>query len=172
MRRVWVLWFDPGGTTGWAYCSVGVTSLLNGNLYERMRIDRHGEIKGPELGQADTMIDMANGAAQSALGIESFSLRKFTRGAELLAPVRIRAMYEYGLHARGEDRRVFFQSPSEAMTTLTDDRQRRYDLWIPGDDHMRVAVKHCYTFLLKAQQKRRLREIAWPWINWTEEVQA
>ena len=172
MRRVWVLWFDPGGTTGWAYCSIGVRSLLDGDVFARMRIDRHGELKGPEDPMANEMVNMATGVRQAALGIESFSLRKFHRGAELLSPVRIRAKYEYGLYILSEERRVFYQSPSDAMTTLTDERQRKHDLWIPGDDHMRVAVKHCATFFLKAQQKHRLREVAWPWINWTEEVQA
>lgn len=172
MSRVSVLWFDPGGTTGAALCSIGVKSLLNGDVFARMRIDTSSEIKGPEDQQAQRMLFMAQSDKQIALGIESFVLHKFIRSVELLSPVRIRAKYEFGLYIAGEERRVFFQSPSDAMTTLTDDRQRRNDLWIKGADHRRVAVKHCATFFLRAQNKGGLRRAAWPHIDWAEEVRA
>jgi hypothetical protein len=52
--------------------------------------------------------------------------------------------------------------PSLAMSTVPDDRQKRWGFWVPGKEHARDAVKHNITFLKRRKEAevtaaRRLR---------------
>jgi hypothetical protein len=133
-----------------------------------------GDTKGNENQMASEMLELYASWEDAAIGIEKFTIRKFLQHDEFLSPVRIRAKIEYGLwltekwdaeddgRPMGRGRWLFTQDPSLAKRTLTDDRQRDYGLWEPGADHKRDAIKHCYTFLQRAQESPRLRGNAWP----------
>lgn len=130
-----------------------------------------GEITGNENQMASQSLELFDMWEDAAAGIEAFHLRQL---AVELSPVSVSAKIEYGLWLMekweadeagrpvGRGRMVFKQQPSLAKKTLTDDRQREFGLWEPGKDHKRDAVKHCYTFLQRAQEKPRLRAVAWP----------
>jgi hypothetical protein len=130
-----------------------------------------GEITGNENQQASECLQLFDMWEDAAVGIEAFHVRQL---AVELSPVSITAKIEYGLwlmekwdaeeaeRDMGRGRMVFKQQPSLAKRTLTDDRQREFKLWEPGKDHKRDAVKHCFTFLQRAQEKPRLRAVAWP----------
>lgn len=166
------VWVDPGGTTGWAVMSVDPSVLL-----ERKPIHLNiahwacGDTKGNENQMASEMLELFDAWDDAAIGIESFRVRQM---AVELSPVSVRAKIEYGLwlmekwqaeeegREMGRGRYLFTQEPSLAKRTLTDDRQREWRLWEPGPDHKRDAVKHCYTFLQRAQEKPGLRATAWP----------
>lgn len=130
-----------------------------------------GETSGNENQMASEMLQLFDLWDDAAIGIEKFTLRQM---AVELSPVSITGKIEYGLwlmekwaaeeeeRDMGRGRMVFKQEPSLAKRTLTDDRQRSWGLWEPGKDHKRDAVKHCYTFLQRAQEKPNLRAYAWP----------
>lgn len=175
------VWVDPGGTTGWGVMSVS-PSLLTGTKPIHRSISHWacGNYKGNEDQMASEMLQLFSVWDDAAIGIERFVIRKFLQHHEFLSPVRIRAKIEYGLwlqekweseddgRVMGRGRYLFQQDPSLAKSVLTDERQREYALWEPGPDHQRDAIKHCYTFLRRAQEKPRLRATAWPHLFTTD----
>lgn len=169
------VWVDPGGTTGWGVMSVDPVALVDMKPIEN--IIEHwvcGDTHANENQMASEMLELYAMWDDAAIGIESFTVRKFLRHAEFLSPVRIRSKIEYGLWLQekwdaeederemGRGRHLWTQDPSLAKNTLTDDRQRNYGLWEPGKDHKRDAIKHCYTFLQRMQEKPKARAYAWP----------
>lgn len=166
------VWIDPGGTTGWGVMAVDPSILTEGKPIENNIAHwACGEIEGNLNQQTSEILQLFDLWEEAAVGIEKFTLRQM---AVELSPVEITSKVEYGLWlmekwAADEDERpmgrgrwVFKQEPSLAKRTLTDDRQREYRLWEPGKDHKRDAIKHCYTFLQRCQEKPRLRATAWP----------
>lgn len=166
------VWVDPGGTTGWGVMSVN-PQILCGTRPIARNVAHWvcGESKGNEDQMASEMLELFDVWEDAAVGIEKFTLRQM---AVDLSPVRVTSKIEYGLWLMekwraddagvpmGRGRLVFKQDPSLAKRTLTDDRQREARLWEPGKDHKRDAIKHCFTFLQRAQEKPRLRATAWP----------
>lgn len=133
-----------------------------------------GETHNNENVMSSEMLALYDAWEEAAIGIESFTIRKFLQHSEFLSPVRVRSKIEYGLwlmekweagdagRPMGRGRHLWSQEPSLAKRTLTDDRQREWGLWDPGKDHKRDAIKHCYTFLQRCQERPRMRAYAWP----------
>ena len=170
-----VAWIDPGGISGWGMITVHPEDLVG--TRPLAKIIEHwscGEITGGEDQQASEILEFYAMWEDAAIGIESFTIKKFLQHREFLSPVRIRAKVEYGLwltekwaaedddREPGRPRTLFTQDSSLAKGTLTDDRQHETGLWEPGRDHKRDAIKHCYTFLQRTREKPRLRYFAWP----------
>lgn len=166
------VWVDPGGTTGWAVMSVNPQVLVGTQpIHKCIQHWVCGDTKQNENQMASEMLELFDVWDDAAVGIESFHVRQL---AVELSPATITSKIEYGLwlmekwaaedevRPMGRGRMVFKQQPSLAKNTLTDDRQREWGLWEPGPDHKRDAVKHCYTFLQRAQEKPRMRAYAWP----------
>jgi hypothetical protein len=130
-----------------------------------------GDIKGNENQMASECLLLFDLWHDAAIGIEQFDLRQL---AVQLSPVSVRAKIDYGLWLQekweaeeeerdmGRGRYMYTQTPSMAKQTLDDDKMRRFKLWVPGADHKRDAIKHCYTFLQRCQEKPKLRANAWP----------
>jgi hypothetical protein len=169
------VWVDPGGTTGWAVMAVDPEVLVDDKpIHHNIAHWACGDVHHNENVMASEMLALYDAWDDAAIGIESFTVRKFLRHQEFLSPVRVRSKIEYGLwlmekwdaeeagRAMGRGRHLWTQEPSLAKNTLSDDRQREWGLWEAGADHKRDAVKHCYTFLQRAQEKPRLRANAWP----------
>lgn len=169
------VWIDPGGITGWGVMVVEPVDLIGEKpLHSVIAHWACGEITGPENAQASEILQLYDMWDDAAIGIESFVIRKFLQHKEFLSPVRIREKVDYGLwlaekwsaeddeREMGRGRWMFTQTPSMAMTTLTDERQKEWGLWVPGRDHKRDAIKHCYTFLKRSRESARLRYTAWP----------
>lgn len=169
------VWVDPGGTTGWGVMSVDPLALsLRKPIEDIIEHWVCGDTHGNENQMASEMLELYDLWEDAAIGIEKFTIRKFLKHEEFLSPVRIRSKIEYGLWLQekwaaeeegrpvGRGRHLWIQDPSMAKNTLTDDRQRAYGLWDPGKDHKRDAVKHCYTFLQRMQEKPKARAMAWP----------
>ena len=169
------VWVDPGGTTGWGVLSVDPTVLVRSYPIEK-GIEHWvcGDTHHNEDQMASEMLELYDLWDDAAIGIEKFVIRKFLQHHEFLSPVRIRAKIEYGLwlmekwaaaedeREMGRPRTLWSQDPSLAKRTLTDDRQREVGLWEPGKDHKRDAMKHCYTFLQRCQEKPKMRAYAFP----------
>jgi hypothetical protein len=167
-------WVDPGGNTGWAVMSVNPEDLVSTRkpLHKCIQHWSCGDTGKKNHDQmASEMLEFFDMWDDAAIGIERFNLRQL---AVELSPVTVTAKIEYGLWLAekwtaaeeerdvGRPRLVWKQDPGMAKNKLTDDRQREYGLWVPGLDHQRDALKHCYTFLSRVRERPRMRATAWP----------
>lgn len=145
---------DPGTTTGVAWVWKHVPDY---NVHLMLDGGKHGdafevEAKKPltwheELTAAHTIVDELEGVERlhglAVVVYEGFTLRQFNMRADLLAPVRITAMVQ----AVAEEREVglaaqwISQSPS-SKGTLTRKRMEALNLWLPGKEHARDALRH------------------------------
>ena len=162
---------DPGEGTGIVLLTVDYSQVFQDDPYNGVNVIWYEEITGPENEQADKVVGLAmyllfnRGVRRVPVLLEDFSLRKFTRDPALLAPVRLNAMIEYGIHRELHDPAIsapVFKQPSElAMQTITDQRLKDYDLYATGQKNARMAMAHALTFLRRARDKAVLRERAW-----------
>lgn len=81
------------------------------------------------------------------LVIEDFILRERTKARNLLAPVRLTAGLVQEVLRSDKLIGITFQSGSDAMSTITDERLKALGLWQVGQQHARDACKHLALFL-------------------------
>lgn len=163
VRTYDALCVDPGGTTGYARVDL------------RQRLVVAGQLVGNEWEQVDALLRMwldgreAHVPAPPAIRrhpafvCEAFNLRSdLHRGAaskaDTLSPVRISAMLEYTAYRMGVKGVVPLRwastgaisrpTSSDAMTFATDERLRRWGLYVPGD-HARDAVRHACLWIVR-----------------------
>lgn len=151
------IWFDPGVKTGWSVFTVWREAMeradypILGNVLSWSA----GWFTGTEFEITNQMVDLVEAWDEGAhVGYEDFTIRKLG-GRELLSSPRIAARFQDRMDVAG--RRVETpQMPSLAMTTVTDDRLRRWGFWasLPGTDnsHARDAVAHNITWLKRAKE--------------------
>lgn len=172
-----LLWFDPGGTTGWSVMIVHPDALVERDVPILGNIEYHqtGQIPGAGMGDESEQLaisrimDLISNWAGSAIGAESFRLRQFTKDVELLTPVRLIAAMQYALWAGGWGR-LHQQPPEQAKTTATDARMKAWGLYnMHSGGHARDADRHAITFLRRCKENPKLRELAWPWLFQEEE---
>lgn len=184
-----VIAFDPGGTTGWSMMGVDPFKLLDRKVRPHECITHwyHGEIDcgsqsgsagnaaeahGTDLGQAESgeaagaamcerLIGIA-GAGKTAVVLEDFILRTQSQSRDALSPVRIIARIEQLLWETKTVPDPFKQQPSEAKTTVTDERLKQWGFWVPGSRHARDADRHAILFIRKVREQRSKVYAAWP----------
>lgn len=153
-----VLAVDPGGTTGYAGIRLDLATVLRGRAPISRAIQEWtcGQIDGDENEQILYLKNYILKVTSCAVVIEDFSLRKFNRDRELLAPVRVTAALEWAIwqtdRVTKQNIHIIKQMPALAMTCATDDRLKRTGLYRKGEEHARDAVRHAVTYL------RRLTE--------------
>jgi hypothetical protein len=144
-----VVWFDP-----WAVFE-GKTTAKTVLAYSEMFLS--GPENGPN-GQINRYLRLLRTLNQTpglASGCESFTMRQLNQDWEFLAPVRIRAGLEARMSmapARKESETgitLFTQSPSDALTTFTNDRLKAQRMYTPGPDHINDAKRHCLLWIRK-----------------------
>jgi hypothetical protein len=122
-----------------------------------------GQFVGEEPVQALRFISLINGWTGAHVVLEDFVLRQFNQDKDLLSPVRITAMIEYGMFEKrlGVSSR---QQPSEAKNVATDDRLKAWGLYRSegAQQHARDAVRHAITWMRKCKQDPKLRAECWP----------
>lgn len=101
----------------------------------------------------------------AAVGTEDFIIRQANQSREFLSPVRLMAAFDYACWRYGIQ--PFRQQPSEAKTSITDARLKRWGLYVAGHErrHARDADRHVLTFFRKCKDltKGRARLSAiWP----------
>lgn len=148
---------DPGGTTGW--CTMGVhPDALTGDpdvpILGNVEWWTAGQFEGAEDDQADEIVELIHSWPTSRIIIEDFILRSQAGllGREVLSPVRITAKVVWAIRPRY----AVLQMPSLAMGTITDERQKDWGFWLPGQPHARDAIKHALTFV-KRNKDRALK---------------
>lgn len=162
-----VLGYDPGGTTGWAAIGVYKEAILDPEfrITDNIAFWTAGEFIGNEEDQVDCMIALTHAWPEARIVCEDFVLRKFNSARELLSPVRITAMFRYGI--RDSNRAIILQQPSLAMTAVTDARLKKLGFWPPlsGQEHARDAVRHAFTWLRRAKKLQEVRMISDAMLN-------
>jgi len=150
-----VVTWDPGETTGWAIHRVSAKVLLEegqvGSV-SHMKWASGQFNEGSTSGNVDRLLDLARTAYQEiaidgdlfAMVGESFHLRLMSAEASLLEPVRFNAVISDRL--RGKGTFVDWQTPSDAMRTINDQRLRLWGLYRPGMVHARDAQRHGLLF--------------------------
>lgn len=143
--------FDPGGTTGWGLMGVhpdamnGDPELTPFGPPSNLIFWTAGEFAGSQDSQVERILDLIAAWPYARLVTEDFKLKQLN--AEL-DPVEINAI----LRHLARPRYFVKQMPALAMGALPDDRQKQMGLWVPGKQHARDALKHCYTFIKRQKQ--------------------
>jgi hypothetical protein len=81
--------------------------------------------------------------------LEDFILRERTSDRSLLSPVRLNAKLEDKFRESMPRVELTLQSPSNAKTTVTNERLKRWGLWSVGEQHARDATRHLILWLRK-----------------------
>lgn len=186
-----ILAFDPGGHTGWSLLTLNLKApdfggqmkmiLTDPNLtFKEMVTSKmsrvhweHGEIdcsewehNGKENKGVRTCMGLIEAWPSAAVVIEDFILQKMNKGRDLLSPVRIGSKIEYQTYLQG--RRVHWQTPAAAKTTVSDPRLKELQVYDArgGFEHARDADRHVVLFIRRClgntATARELRYLAWP----------
>lgn len=160
MKRFVVV--DPGTDTGVVFVD------LSKARYRKMA-GHHGLAAGMEAGDVvaeeyDTarwwepgMVDDVERFMRSGSGgwtkvplvVEDFILRTQDKRKTTLDPIRVTSALVAVLRDRGWRGKLVLQQPSDAKTTVTDERLRAWKLWIVGSAHKRDAMRHAVLYLRK-----------------------
>lgn len=181
-----MLAWDPGVTTGWALYDVHRETLVEAGAKEAIRAGQGcawttGNISSVvpgapygvgEVGAVRSMLRRAVWALEwcefdvdrgdvFVCVMESFVLRRSEMDASLLAPVRIRAAWEFAV--AGSGMLGWVQSPADAKAVITDGRLRDWGHWFPPEDsgrktalspHEHDAQRHAILALRKMASRR------------------
>jgi hypothetical protein len=162
-----VLWIDPGTVSGVAVVWFDPVAVFHEEVPLSRQVLAYSELflSGPENGpngQVNRYLRLRKTLAQElglVSGIESFVPLKFNQSEEFFSPIRIRA----GLEARmsmleqhpaqvrsGEvGVPLYHQSPSDAITSFSNDRLGKLNMYTPGPDHINDAKRHTLLYLRK-----------------------
>lgn len=175
-----ILAIDPGGRTGWSL----LVLRRRTDFSEDELLDTNQEIcLNQKLkwfhGEIDCIRDQVAGVHQlkriiddwpsAAIVMESFFLRKTRLGIDL-SPVEIIAQIRNYLYYKG--RPIHMQQPSQAKTTVTNDRLKLYGCYTEESEelglagHARDADRHALLFMRRCigAQGKSMRSLAWPHI--------
>lgn len=148
-----IIWFDQGGTTGWAVFNIWpqALELPTYKILSNISAWSAGEFSGSEAEITDQMMDLVYAWEETAyVGLEDFILRTFSMGRELLSPVRIGARFEDRMYREGRTAQLVpAQSSSLALVKVNDDRLKRWGFWLPGQEHARDAIRHAITYAVR-----------------------
>ena len=168
-----VLSIDPGGTSGYSIIQVHPQSLTNMKypILDNIVFRTEGEFEGREINQSLQIAELMDSWEGAAFLIEDFILREFSMDRALLSPVRITSHLEWHCAtAYAPERPVFKQNSQLMLTSVTDERLRRWGLYNRHSGiHAREATKHGIIFLRRALVDAKLRADAWPHIYGTED---
>ena len=172
-KYVHVLGIDPGGTTGWVILTVPRLCIFGDEPSEITEWD-YGEFTGPEPVQATAIAELAR-VTQSldyrtgpAIIVEGWDQNPDFKSTdeETLSPVRLGAMLMLlKFQKRLGDATVHFQSRTLAFGSkaTTDDKLKRYGMYVEGSDHIRAATKHAIIALRRARENWDFAIELWPY---------
>lgn len=162
-----LVWFDPGGTTGWSLFVVHPAALFEADVrvLDNVQYWECGQFSGSENEIMDEMLDLCAAWPNAAIGTEDFTLGRFSMDRSLLSPVRLNAALEYQLWS--DKRQLWYQSANDAVRTVSDERLRRMKYArANAGPHAHDATRHALLMLMRASTTARksgaLRNAAWP----------
>lgn len=190
-RKLFVVWFDPGETTGWCVFRMDLDRLLQKGFREvafsygdpSVFAWAAGSFTGPESYQAELMMALCRGTWMYGegvfdcgpesdwfvVGLESFTLWAFSSDPSLLSPPRVSAAFDV-LSWRAPFPRLW-QGPRDAGDVTTDARLKALNLWsgVAGKDgeHQRDATKHAILQARKFVEPEHRRRVLplMPWLG-------
>jgi hypothetical protein len=158
-----VIWYDGGGTTGWAVISVHPDALMDPEcrVTDNFTNFSAGEFYGNEFMQVDQMVHLAELWPGAALGVEHWVHYDSTRGRKdenLTSLARITAAFRYALHLRAIEREALAAAPLGKLTEL-----------VPLVDEMGMPIRReapkvsrqDAAFMKNGMQESALRVISW-----------
>jgi hypothetical protein len=159
---VFTMGIDPGGTSGWSV--IGVPSRTIYRDYPgKISLHEYGEVTGNYTEQVLKLMHIA--ASQKyyplAIALEDFEPRKNIQGEAFFSPMLINARIQFCIDTHYILAPLFYQMPSLAMDTASDERLKRWNLYVPGPDHTKDATRHAITFIRRAKADEDLRYRAW-----------
>ncbi|QAU07304.1 RuvC-like resolvase [Gordonia phage NosilaM] len=190
-RNLSIIAFDPGGTTGWSIMRLDPAKLLDKTVRPNDVVTHwyHGEIdcgaqsgsagtsaiaQGGDLGHSETgeaagvflcerLIQVAAGVPRTVVVVEDFILRTQSKGRDALSPVRITGGLDQLLwEGKNVPYPLTKQQPSEAKSSVTDERLKLWGFYESGSRHARDADRHALLFLRKVRASRAKMFTAWP----------
>lgn len=169
-----VMAYDPGETTGWSVWRAPVGTLVRQGTRRtlarskwalgQIRVSKEAVKRGDaDSEMVDKMLEVGRWGYEEFVHEgdefvfvhEGFRLRMMSMDPNLLAPVRVNAIFKDRL--RGKGYQVYQQDPSEAKSVVTDARLREWGTYRPGMEHARDAERHAILFLRKVASTPRLR---------------
>lgn len=164
-----VIGVDPGGTTG--VCRITVPRLaIFGNEPSSIIEWDYFALNGPEPQQATELARYVRETQSLSYKIgpaivpEQWDQDPSFKSTdpEALSPVRINAMIVLLKYQKLlGDATVTFQSRTIAATTATDDRLRKWRMYVNQRD-IRAATRHAITALRRASQNPEFADLLWP----------
>ncbi len=162
-----VVFFDPGGRTGWAHLTLHVRAFTKpeNKVLPNILSWSTGEFSGDEHGQLKACTELINKARYGPMpfvsridvGSEDFELTQLIGGRDLLIPVRMNAVLAwecqrlYGTNLNLQARQL--------RTAVTKDRLKLWKLWpVKGKDAF-AAMQHAVTWVRREKKK----SIERPW---------
>lgn len=163
-----IQWIDPGGVSGVAVVWFDPKAVFEDRPMAKCVL-AYSEmfLYGPEAGlngQVNRYLRMRRTLDQEpglATGVESFVPMQLNMSQDFLAPVRIRSALEFALsrtkphgsETLGDGVPLYAQSPSDAITSFTNDRLKTLRMYTPGPDHVNDAKRHCLLWIRKLKFK-------------------
>lgn len=157
-----VIALDPGGTTGWAILSVNVEAFTFNDGTSLIKYIRHkdsGQFYGEPNEQADEIGDLFEAWPTAAICLEHFEPRQ---AHYEVSAIQVETIAEYIAWVDSRDSTLFKQLPSLALSTITDDRLKRWKLYKAGEPHGRDAFRHALMFMRRCCENSGLAKSAWP----------
>ena len=174
----WSLAFDPGVTTGWAVFRTPRLKLVSDGFLEALRPGQGsgwnaGEFTGDEESQVDLMVEIARTVYRSvdeeagdewSIIVEGFVVRMISMKRSFLSPVRLAAKFKREMRQAP----VLIEEPfsSDAMNIVTDGRLRDWNLYRPGSDHVRDAMRHAIMMQRRYSSEPQFRGMVRATMGW------
>lgn len=169
-KNIHVMGIDPGATTGWYNITVARKAIFGDEPPVIIEVD-YGEFTGDEAYQAVEIarlareiqgLDYKYGPAIICEAWDQDPGFKST-DPETLSPVRIGAMLALlRFEKKLGDSTLHFQSRALAFSTATDERLKKWKLWVQGSDHIRAASRHAIVALRRARENPEFAIELWP----------
>jgi hypothetical protein len=155
------MWLDGGTHSGWGIVWFDPDVLFdNDKKPSRAPVAWWaGMVVGPEVNHIDYIMAKLRmpgiGGEGMCVGAEDFVVGEIRRERTFLSSPRTAAMLEWALHrgqreADGVFRRRTMppkQAAVDAMHTINDSRLKLWDMYLPGADHPRDAIRHCLLWI-------------------------
>lgn len=161
-----ILAVDPGKTTGLAWCPVGWDGKTDADAaVGSEEVDCAGGTEydpDPECSGVLRMLMRMRRVNAVVVVVEESDHFLLRAGGNLkpqsLVPIRLEAMLRFGLAQKWSSVKLERQTPSQAKSTITNDRLRRLGLWRSGSAHERDAIRHLVTYI-RRQRSSISREV-------------
>lgn len=163
-----ILAIDPGVMTGMCLGKVedDDVNLLD---YQQVHFPNSEDQARYHVVVANHILDYIEKHDPEVIVIEQFDLRPNLKFLPELTPVKVNAILDYALKNKRNQKTgypyiVYYQTPAQAKSIITDERLKRLGFWPTGKDvgykdanDVRDAARHLYRFCVMECKLRQLQ---------------